>query len=299
MTQNGVNLQTTALNQGGTLHLWASDDAWTSFTAHSDPDGSYSGTLSLKTGDFEVGLADWMGLLGIRFGGCECVQSTLPGFSNPCSNSNPSIKTPPPPLPAPPAHPHPKKAYKTPADFEALLTAKFSGVPPDWIPQIAAQAAGQRPSPAGKRTRCSRLDGPACVLIGDAAHSVTPVFGQVCVGLCVCWALLCCGPAVAVAAAFVSTFCGGSLLWEERVFFSHTATSDKQQQRQNKTNNRAPTRRSSRASCSTARSRPPPATPRRRRRCSRRRASRTRTRCRRSTASPTRSSGGACSCVLL
>lgn len=34
-------------------------------------------------------------------------------------------------------------------------------------------------NPKGKRTKCSRLDGPSCVLIGDAAHSVTPVFGQV------------------------------------------------------------------------------------------------------------------------
>lgn len=40
--------------QGATLHLWSSDDAWTSFTSHSDPDESYSGTLSLKTGGFEV-----------------------------------------------------------------------------------------------------------------------------------------------------------------------------------------------------------------------------------------------------
>jgi hypothetical protein len=32
--------------------------------------------------------------------------------------------------------------------------------------------------PPGKRTKCSTLDGPSCILIGDAAHSVTPVFGQ-------------------------------------------------------------------------------------------------------------------------
>lgn len=109
-------------NPGATLHLWASDDAWTSFTSHSDPDGTYSGTLSLKTGGFQ--------------------------------------------------------ALKTPSDFECLLTAKFKGIPEEWIPAVAQQAATQQPSPAGKRTKCSRLDGPSCVLIGDAAHSVTPVFGQ-------------------------------------------------------------------------------------------------------------------------
>lgn len=32
--------------------------------------------------------------------------------------------------------------------------------------------------PAGKRIRCSRLDGPGVLLLGDAAHAVTPVFGQ-------------------------------------------------------------------------------------------------------------------------
>eukprot|EP00879_Flechtneria_rotunda_P027663 GHRR01029642.1.p1 GENE.GHRR01029642.1~~GHRR01029642.1.p1 ORF type:complete len:239 (+),score=97.76 GHRR01029642.1:990-1706(+) len=40
------------VNPGATLHLWTSDDPWTTFTAHSNPDGTYSGTLSLKTGGF-------------------------------------------------------------------------------------------------------------------------------------------------------------------------------------------------------------------------------------------------------
>jgi ubiquitin carboxyl-terminal hydrolase 48 len=31
---------------------------------------------------------------------------------------------------------------------------------------------------AGKRVRCSRLDGPGVLLLGDAAHAVTPVFGE-------------------------------------------------------------------------------------------------------------------------
>lgn len=31
---------------------------------------------------------------------------------------------------------------------------------------------------AGKRIKCSRLDGPGVLLLGDAAHAVTPVFGQ-------------------------------------------------------------------------------------------------------------------------
>lgn len=38
------------VDPGATLHLYTSDDPWTTFTAHSNPDGTYSGTLSLKTG---------------------------------------------------------------------------------------------------------------------------------------------------------------------------------------------------------------------------------------------------------
>lgn len=38
------------INPGATLHLYTSDDSWTTFTAHSNPDGTYSGTFSLKTG---------------------------------------------------------------------------------------------------------------------------------------------------------------------------------------------------------------------------------------------------------
>jgi ubiquitin carboxyl-terminal hydrolase 48 len=37
---------------GATLHLWTTNaDAWTTLTAHSNPDGTYSGTMSLKTGE--------------------------------------------------------------------------------------------------------------------------------------------------------------------------------------------------------------------------------------------------------
>lgn len=67
---------------------------------------------------------------------------------------------------------------RTAADYEALLRKKFVGVPDDWVPAIAQQAAAATPSPAGKRVRCSRLDGPGVLLLGDAAHAVTPVFGQ-------------------------------------------------------------------------------------------------------------------------
>ncbi|GLC46748.1 hypothetical protein PLESTF_000431900 [Pleodorina starrii] len=107
---------------GASLHLYTSDDPFTSFTAHSNPDGTYSGTCSVQTGGF--------------------------------------------------------KGLSTPADYEALLRSKFKGIPEEWIPAAAAQLAPNPASPAGKRVRVSHMYGPGCVLLGDAAHAVTPVFGQ-------------------------------------------------------------------------------------------------------------------------
>lgn len=53
------------------------------------------------------------------------------------------------------------------------------GVPPEWIPEVAAQVAPEPSNPAGKRIKVSSLGAPGVVLLGDAAHAVTPVFGQV------------------------------------------------------------------------------------------------------------------------
>ncbi|EFJ43553.1 flagellar-specific protein Ssa14 [Volvox carteri f. nagariensis] len=108
---------------GASLHLYTSDDPFTSFTAHSNPDGTYSGTFSVQTGGF-------------------------------------------------------KSLGQQPADYEAFLKSKFRGIPDAWRAPAAAQLAANPPSPAGKRVRVSHLYGPGCVLLGDAAHAVTPVFGQ-------------------------------------------------------------------------------------------------------------------------
>ncbi|KAG2495591.1 hypothetical protein HYH03_006191 [Edaphochlamys debaryana] len=109
--------------KGTSLHLWTSNtDAFTSFTAHSNPDGTYSGTFSLKTGGF--------------------------------------------------------KALQTPAQYQAFLADKFVGIPKEWCSEAATQLAEGPANPAGKRVRVSHMYGPSCVLLGDAAHAVTPVFGQ-------------------------------------------------------------------------------------------------------------------------
>lgn len=50
---------------------------------------------------------------------------------------------------------------------------------------------------AGKRIKCSRLDGPGILLLGDAAHAVTPVsvmqhLMEGCLCQPVCMACVCC-----------------------------------------------------------------------------------------------------------
>lgn len=108
---------------GCTLHLWsAKDDPFMSFTTHRNPDETYSGTFSMKTGSW--------GQIG------------------------------------------------TLEEIEAILRTKFVGIPEEWIPLIAQQALSSPASSAGKRIRCSSLSHESVVLVGDAAHAVTPVFGQ-------------------------------------------------------------------------------------------------------------------------
>jgi len=107
---------------GSTLHLYTTNDPFTTVTAHSNPDGSYSGTFSMRTGEHDT--------------------------------------------------------FTTQASYEALLRDKFPSLPAAWVPEIAKQALAAKPASAGKRIKCSALNGPGVVLLGDAAHAVTPVFGQ-------------------------------------------------------------------------------------------------------------------------
>lgn len=56
---------------GATLHLYTTGDPWTTLTAHRNPDDTYSGTFSLKTGGF-AGLHtqdDYEQLISANFSG--------------------------------------------------------------------------------------------------------------------------------------------------------------------------------------------------------------------------------------
>jgi kynurenine 3-monooxygenase len=140
------------LEGAATLHLWrprrpppssrgkARWDRFASFTAHSNPDGTYSGTMALRKGMF--------GALGrSRSGGSDGASPAAPA----------------------------------PSDYASLLRDAFAGVPEAWIAPVSEQLAASKPKGAGRRILCSRLwDGGKgrAVLIGDAAHGVSPVFGQ-------------------------------------------------------------------------------------------------------------------------
>lgn len=57
---------------GATLHLWtAKDDPFMSFTAHRNPDGTYSGTFSMATGQHATvqGAEAYEQILRKRFNG--------------------------------------------------------------------------------------------------------------------------------------------------------------------------------------------------------------------------------------
>jgi 2-polyprenyl-6-methoxyphenol hydroxylase-like FAD-dependent oxidoreductase len=160
-TGAAVLAEPAGLEGAATLHLWRpkkSDrtgrwDRFASFTAHSNPDGTYSGTVALRRGGFaaleakaSAGDGDGGGGGGGGGGGA------------------------------------PNKAAAE-AAYEAFLRDAYTGVPERWIPDIAAQLAAAQPRSAGRRVRCSRLcdgarGGGRAVLIGDAAHGVSPVFGQ-------------------------------------------------------------------------------------------------------------------------
>jgi len=108
--------------KGATLHLYTTNDSFTTVTAHRNPDDSYSGTFSMRTGE------------------------------------------------------HAK--YNTQEAYEVLLREKFSTLPPHWVPEIAKQALQAKASSAGKRIKCPQLHSNGAIILGDAAHAVTPVFGQ-------------------------------------------------------------------------------------------------------------------------
>lgn len=108
-----------------TLHLWPGNNPASMISAHTAGDGTFSGTLSLRAGEF-AGLY-------------------------------------------------------TPSDVASLLRDQFPKLPTEWIEPMARQldaATSGQASTVGHRVTCSQIHGPGIVLLGDAAHAVSPVFGQ-------------------------------------------------------------------------------------------------------------------------
>ncbi|KAK9812176.1 hypothetical protein WJX73_002086 [Symbiochloris irregularis] len=114
-----------ATRDGRTIHLWLGNNTLTSVSCHRNPDKTYSGTVSLKTGDFDT--------------------------------------------------------LSTAKDYEDLIRTQVRGVPEAWAPEIARQCLYAPAADSGKRVQCSALhEDSGIILLGDAAHAVTPVGGQGC-----------------------------------------------------------------------------------------------------------------------
>ncbi|KAK9819578.1 hypothetical protein WJX81_004976 [Elliptochloris bilobata] len=107
---------------GRTLHLFLGNNTLSSVSAHRNVDGTYSGTMALRNGEFDT--------------------------------------------------------LKSAADYERLISECVPGVPLEWRLPIGEQCMEAPVSSTGKRVRCSQLHGARTVLLGDAAHAVTPVGGQ-------------------------------------------------------------------------------------------------------------------------
>jgi len=68
--------------------------------------------------------------------------------------------------------------FNTPEDYEAAI--RLMPLPQDVRQRLAATLHSAPWSWGGTWVRCSALHGPAAILVGDAAHSVTPSLGQGC-----------------------------------------------------------------------------------------------------------------------
>lgn len=67
-----------------------------------------------------------------------------------------------------------------PEQLRGALSSAYPNLPPAWLDAILEQGAGRKPSSFSRIVSCSRLDGPGCLLIGDAAHAMTSSLGQGC-----------------------------------------------------------------------------------------------------------------------
>eukprot|EP01026_Neomeris_dumetosa_P022842 TRINITY_DN196_c0_g1_i1.p1 TRINITY_DN196_c0_g1~~TRINITY_DN196_c0_g1_i1.p1 ORF type:complete len:522 (-),score=52.86 TRINITY_DN196_c0_g1_i1:64-1629(-) len=64
-------------------------------------------------------------------------------------------------------------------DFETFLTERWGDlIDKDWIKSAASQLAVNPIRTQGKLVRCNQFHGPNIILLGDAAHAITPLLGQ-------------------------------------------------------------------------------------------------------------------------
>ncbi|KAF5831619.1 hypothetical protein DUNSADRAFT_12810 [Dunaliella salina] len=68
-------------------------------------------------------------------------------------------------------------------ELRTKISSAYPQIPQEWAESIVAQTcdtSGQPPSPFGRLMSTTRLDGPRCVLLGDAGHPMTSTLAQGC-----------------------------------------------------------------------------------------------------------------------
>jgi len=73
-----------------------------------------------------------------------------------------------------------KEHPNTEETYLQLFAEHFPNFPKQWVPEICRQLVEAKSTPNGASVKCSKLHGPSTVILGDAAHGVTPALGQGC-----------------------------------------------------------------------------------------------------------------------
>ncbi len=146
-----------ATRRGATLHLFASEDPYTAITAHRNPDGTYSGTISVRAGGWHelASLEEYQEMLATEFRG----------------------------LPRDWVFDIAEQAFNSPAGFNgARAPARLPACLPACLPVPACKATRDgrcrtRPCPrpprlrlpaAGKHVQVTQMAAPSVLLLGDA-----------------------------------------------------------------------------------------------------------------------------------
>ncbi|KAL3138807.1 hypothetical protein ABBQ32_005648 [Trebouxia sp. C0010 RCD-2024] len=157
---------------GRSIHIFLGQNSWTSLSGHLNPDGTYAGTLAMKNGEFKKlsTAAEYEGV--IRKGVSGVPEHWIADIAKQCLHAatSPQGRRQAPVLAIAAAdHAYAHACRHGPGCLTLMQAHSCSNCPFLAYPLRHTRA---------ERVWCSRLTGPKVMLVGDAAHAVTPVGGQ-------------------------------------------------------------------------------------------------------------------------